>query len=556
MVRFNSVLFFLFIFLVSINAQNLDSLFHAFIDVRTDVRNIKWPVISGSVSSSKCGFALVNEVKRNFERFSQDQQRILATLLQRPTTDTSIVSPGGFFRIHYDFSGPHTPGYDIEELSLSLDTAYNFEVNYLGYPPPPNDVNEGGDNLYDVYIQSLSRGEYGSTYPAQAIGNNRNTSYMVIDNDFRNYFSEGIKGAKVTVAHELHHAIQIGNYVSPFEDSNGFNDIFYYEITSTSMEEFVFDDVNDYYAYMSKYFDNPEKTFSTRNSSLDGYDLAIWNVFIKDRFGYDIIKRCWELIIEYRALTAIAQSIEEYGSSIKEELNNFGVWTYFTANRAKQGEYFEEAANYPLIKPSGVYDFTPPRSNTIMINSSPVSNNFLVYVKSSNGLNDTLVSIITNADVSHGLGSPFTSLGFEYTLLSNQESSATKINNDYYSLINCISIDLLKETNILNNEPVERQTSGESEYAFPQPFNYTNPNYNFICIPAIENVDGTAELNVYSISMNLVYSSTKNVIGGIKSFIKWNGLDNQNQKLSTGIYIYVTKSGSTIKKGKVVIYNE
>ena len=56
---------------------------------------------------------------------------------------------------------------------------------------------------------------------------------MMIDNDFTSYFSSGINGARVTVAHEFHHSIQGGNYIFRPEDT------FFYEITSTAMEEFV-----------------------------------------------------------------------------------------------------------------------------------------------------------------------------------------------------------------------------------------------------------------------------------------------------------------------------
>ena len=57
--------------------------------------------------------------------------------------------------------------------------------------------------------------------------------------------------------------------------------------------------------------------------------------------------------------------------------------------------------------------------------------------------------------------------------------------------------------------------------------------------------------------MKLVYSTNQkvNYIYGQK-VVRWNGLDNHNNKLSSGVYIYVTKSGDEIKKGKLVIFNE
>ena len=58
--------------------------------------------------------------------------------------------------------------------------------------------------------------------------------------------------------------------------------------------------------------------------------------------------------------------------------------------------------------------------------------------------------------------------------------------------------------------------------------------------------------------MKLVYSAT---ISGtdldkVKPVIIWNGKDNNNRKLSSGVYIYAVKSGNNVKKGKIVIFNE
>ncbi len=177
------------------------------------------------------------------------------------------------------------------QVAIAADSAYNFEVNYLKYPPPPGDNGDGGDNLYDIYI-TTAEGSYGFTQPETSLGNHKYTSYMEIHYSFKNFYTEGLNAVRVTVAHEFHHAIQVGNYTGDKYDVDGF----FYEMTSTSMEEFVYNSVNDYYAYMKSYFNNPNRVFNSfRSQSNDGYDLAVWNIFLKDKFGYDIIKKQWEL---------------------------------------------------------------------------------------------------------------------------------------------------------------------------------------------------------------------------------------------------------------------
>ena len=221
----------------------------------------------------KCGFGIVTSIKSNFNSFSPEQQDILSSILSRPILQTSIVSPSGFFRVHYDQTGFNRPSYvsslsadqNALEVAEALDSVYRFEINYLGFLPPPGDNGAGGDDKYDVYIQNQSAGLYGYTEPESKVGTVNWTSFIVIDNDYIGYYSSGIDGMLVTVAHEFHHGIQVGNYsISDANSPYRASDVYFYEITSTSMEEFVYDTVNDYYAYMSSYFNNPENSIPVR----------------------------------------------------------------------------------------------------------------------------------------------------------------------------------------------------------------------------------------------------------------------------------------------------
>ncbi|MBI5731105.1 MAG: hypothetical protein HY963_08210 [Ignavibacteriales bacterium] len=94
--------------------------------------------------------------------------------------------------------------------------------------------------------------------------------------------------------------------------------------------------------------------------------------------------------------------------------------------------------------------------------------------------------------------------------------------------------------------------SAETDYAFPQQFKYSL--YNSINIPVAANGESTAQLYIYSVDMNLVYSGLINIVSN--EIISWNCLDNNGKKLGTGVYIFVIKTGDTIKKGKLVIQND
>lgn len=533
------------------NRNRLDSLFNFYVNAR-NYNITEMPVNPEDTIRIKCGFGTAAEVFIHFNEFTETQQGILKVLTERPATDASIVSPSGFFRIHYYSTGSFVPQYDINAFAEALDSSYNFEVNHLGYPPPPEDTqpgvspdSAGGDSKYDVYIIPLGN-YYGETFFETQVGTQPTwTSYIEVDYKFGSgFYTHGIDAARVTAAHEFHHSIQVGNYI--YRDA----DLFFYELTSTSMEEFVFDSVNDYYGYMDDYFRSTDRAFSENN----GYNLAIWNIFMKDKFGFDIIKTQWEKMPSMRAVNAINSSLFDEGTSFGSELNKFGIWTFFTGYRTIPGEYFEESANYPVITPSDFIDFTSPSVN-VTVNAHPTSNNFVDFIDQVKS--DTLTVLVTNTDNTNGINNPLNFYPFTYYVYNYNEPGSQRLTGAYYSKIITDQPSTWSSSEFFNNYLIRE---GEipleiSDYAFPNPFRYSRNDY--VIFPVHSGVSSEASLNVYTPAMELVYSVTKpfDYLSGQK-VMKWNGLDNKNERVPSGVYIYITRSGSEKKIGKLVIFNE
>ncbi len=527
--------------------NQLDSLYY------TIVKNIRPNLISNTAlpqsidtAHIKCGFGIINGAKANINLFSKQKRDVLLQILDRPALQASLVTPGGFFRVHYDTSGSDVPTYSLTDLATALDSAYNFEINYLGYPPPPSDNGAGGDNRYDIYITNIG-GLYGYTEVESEIGNNTWTSFMVINCNYNSFFTQGINAARVTVAHEFHHSIQAGNYVYRYD-----LDEFFYELTSTSMEHFVYPSIKDYLQYLPSYFKDTQNSISLNGTDQE-YALAIWNIFQKDRFkSYDIIKKEWELMPQMRAMDAINNVLESYGTSFGAELNTFGVWMYYTNYRAHQGEYFEDASLYPLVKPVASLDF----SSTIFpiqMSTGPASNSFINIV--NNTTIDTLLTIITNSDVEGAVDSITSSFPFQFGLYTSPVEGSVRLSENYYATFptnqNWSTAEILNDSTLQVGQTIASPVS----YAFPSPF-YYNKN-SFIYIPITPDQTAEVQLNIYSISMKLVYS-TEEKFGYFNSqkVVKWNARKTDNEKLPSGVYIYVAKSGNNVAKGKLVIFNE
>ncbi len=547
-----AILILLFIH-VPVEAQNLsrsqlDSLYNLFVSER--MPNHHTGIQSIDTTHIKCGLRTVLSVKNNLNNFRPEQKPILQKLLQRPVTDTSFVTPNGFFRVHYNISGSDLPKYSLDSLAIALDSAYNFEVNYLGYPPPPSDNGAGGDDKYDIYVINLAD-VYGQTVPDSPIGSGQFTSFMDINTNYNGFYTSGINAARVTVAHEFHHSIQIGNYILRYD-----LDEFFYELTSTSMEHFVYPSIHDYYQYLHYYFTNTQSSFGT-NGGLMEYALAIWNIYLQENFGYDIIKKEWQLMPQMRALQAISKSMVDYQTSFGQQLNKFGIWTYFTNYRTVPGDYFKKAEDYPIVQPVTTLNFNQP-SKTVQLSTGPVSNSFITFVNQQNL--DTLVTLITNADIAKGIDSTSALETFQYSLFDSAQSGANKLTDNYYESFNVDKPVFWLTAAILNNKVIESENfvASSVDFPYPNPYEYKKIYYygQFISFPVKPDTLGY-DLYIYSVSMRLVYSSHLYLTGNNgRKVIEWNGLDNHNNQLSTGVYFYIIKSGDNISKGKLVIFNE
>jgi hypothetical protein len=548
------ILSLLFVLLsIPIYSQNLDSLYNKYLIMRGQIiTNPKENTVeSESEEKEKCGFGIVAQIMENFDNFSPDQQITLRKILSRPSMDTSFVSPKGYFRIHFNKSD--FPDYVpdnirssltteqlasykkiyLDSMAIAADSVYNYEVNILEYPAPPSDGTEGGDGLYDIYVENT-----GSIYGETVFNSGSTISYLRMDNDFSNYYTTRIYAARVTLAHEFHHAIQIGGYLYRSSDT------YYYELTSTSMEEFVFDDVNDYYQYLNSFIKYTYKSFANTT----GYNMAVWNLFLASKFGMNIIKETWDLMPTERALNAISDAISNNSSSFKNEYADFGTWLYYTGSRAKSGEYFDEAAKYPQVKALVTTEFTKPQT-TVTINSYPVSTNYLKFYDGT----DTLTVMVSNSDITNGVSSMATTTSFDFYLADKAAAGFTKYLDGYYGKIISEDEQLLSAEFFFNNTSIT--TTEEINYPFPQPFKYSTDDV--INFPSSTEKSGSVDLYIYSIDMDRVYSGKTTITKqNQKVVVQWNCIDDSGKKLGSGIYLYVIKFGDDIDKGKFAIIND
>ena len=117
------------------------------------------------------------------------------------------------------------------------------------------------------------------------------------------------------------------------------------------MEEYVYDETNDYYNYLSStscQLTRPD--LSLDNGGSGSYYDVIWHIFLTEKFGSEFIKRFWDRreSSSEQIKTTYDKILNTYGTSLSDEIEHYFIANAFTSSRAEQNRIYSEAANYPL----------------------------------------------------------------------------------------------------------------------------------------------------------------------------------------------------------------
>ncbi len=135
-------------------------------------------------------------------------------------------------------------------------------------------------------------------------------------------------------------------------------------------------------------------------------------------------------------------------------------------------------------------------------------------------------------------------------------SEELKYSNKPYYLVMHNIVDLAGNT-LPNNQNILRfqltETEGLSHVqVVPNPFIRSRHNrLEFIGLP----VDVEGEISIYSLGGERVYSSKISPLTNLNNTLHWQGMNNANRQLSSGVYIYVIRMGKDIKRGQIAIIN-
>jgi len=353
--------------------------------------------------------------------------------------DESIVSPGGNFRIHFTRSGSHavsgsgvsgTPQY-VLEAALAADSAYKVIVDELGFLPPLPDDGIDGIEL-DIYIRNYGGSFYGMTYfedytPSPA--------YLVVDNNYTedSYATSGLDALRVTIAHEFFHMVQV-RYAHPRIPIN--SNPYWYEISSTWMEEKCYPEVDDYHAYVADNFG--QSSFPNLDDDRYGFAFSyghglfgqILDIEYGKSNGKHIMLDIWQSLSDREATDNldIVLNSSPWQSSLTQAIGKYALYNVFTGSRAISNSYYPDAVELPEVSLIQ-YDLPEFFPDTIGVNLQPFEIAFKKFniatysdfFVRSDGMGDEQIAYLTY----HGYedGSSFKSAIDDFWIACNNVSS-------------------------------------------------------------------------------------------------------------------------------------
>lgn len=315
-----------------------------------------------------CGFRYQIGLQQHLDELPAELQPAARAMLTPPTREKSVLSPSGHFRLHYDVSGVHAvpaedlsqngvPDY-IDSAAVILDHVWQVEIDQLGFQPPP-DENGQPVQTYNVYFSSM--GYYGLTSfdlddDISALPGQNYVSYLELHKNYAGsqFYTKGLDGLRVTAAHEFNHAIQIGYNFRWTQTSYGYTypDLFFLEMTSTWMEDFVYDDINDYVQYVRRLIPDLDRVTLLTTDGNSEYANSLYLHMMDKLYQAGSIVSVWERIREEWAVDALNTVLQSHGSSFGKSYNRYASWLYFTGSRSMPDLYFPEGQLYPEFEPA------------------------------------------------------------------------------------------------------------------------------------------------------------------------------------------------------------
>ena len=401
----------------------------------------------------------------------------------------------------------------------------------MGFQKPPN----LGDNYYEVIINDQAiYGYYGQTYILNIDDPDNIHSYIEIDKSFTSskFYTKGLNALRVTAAHEFNHALQIGYQFNLAQDR------FFMEMTSTWLEDLLYPAINDFYAYLPRFFNNINYISFNSASSVYPYANSIYLHMLSEIFSPDIVVDVWDKINSVNAIPALKAVLKENGTTWNVSQNDYATWLFYTGERAIPGMFFPDGFEFPMI--------TFPNERNLLyrenFNFETVISNLGYKFYQIRGLQNIRYMANISSVIQSGLYTHLNTQELPKLAKSFNHSQAVRFDNQ-----DSIVVVITNPDTSVNITYTLRSDTTQPFLVGPNPviLDSDNNKMNFY------NVPPNGEIYVFSLNGKSLMKIVSEFPG--KSDISWNVRDFNNVHLSSGVYFYILKSEQFEKRGKFAV---
>ncbi|MCE7935520.1 MAG: hypothetical protein DYG96_13160 [Chlorobi bacterium CHB2] len=529
-------------------------------------------------------FVLTSETER--KKLSAELQGASSALNfdgSRPFLPFSVPSRNNHFLIHYTQTGADAvskvdnnangvPDY-IDSVDFYMEYAWQIEIEEYGFqaPPPDNQKSgEGGpDSRLDVYVCNMPSGFYGAAFPEtqNQLSDGRVPSFLVVDNDYDPAVykqTSGIAALRVTTAHEFNHMVQFG-YRCAIAPLSTISQKALYEATSVWFERVVHPDVDDYEQYTDAFLEAPQKYgFATNevDDGVTGYAHMLYLEYLSKQFGKSVVREIWEEFRSRESLSAIDAALRKRSFNLQNSWCQFAEWCYYTGKRARDTQYFYDAATLNRSRGMRTAATASLSSGAAMASDLLYPLSFglyrLVIPTENPNVRDTVDYMVTNAkwDIANGAGGPGAKLE-EFTLESDAEerSGFTAITAGQDTVV-FYKLTLPHQHFCINPIVNGSKTNFIAVKPSPQPFVADGGNQLVFAVERTDQLIKNIKVWIYSTAATRVRELEQTELQGANNLlgVVWDGRDNAGRLVPTGVYLYeISVNGGTPTLGKVAV---
>lgn len=522
-------------------------------------------------SIDKSGTPLADEIERALPDLPQEVADEIRGLRARPVCTDYIDTT--HFRIWYNTSGTHRilgwPDTTYRDaIAVAAENSWTEEITNLGFREPPSDGGDpdggGGSSHYDIYVQQLS-GVYGycqGSYTVPSTPRTDCTSYVVIENDYVGFgYPDPQDPMKVTVAHEFCHACQNAHDYS--------EDVWYKECTSVWVEDVIYDSINDYLQYLPFIFSNMYQALDWEDGTgLRIYGSCIWNFYLAERYGVQIVPEIWYALEGSAGVFNMIDGVlvGSYASTIEEAITGFYNWNFFTGAR-DDGQHYDEGSSWPQIVFARLHSTYP------VVDGAPYSAhrpdhmgaNYIKFINAS-GDYDLLhveydgpnpATVPTSAYINYQVagGSAYEYGGMSLNFLGNGSIDVPGWNGMEFACL--VAVNATDNINDIDyTYDVSEDYSGVSgeTYAFEMKPASPNPFTETTSIAyTVPTEGGYVEITVYDVSGREIRRLLTGEMPGGHGVALWDGLDNDGERVASGVYFARLDVDGLTAMGKLMI---